>query len=141
MAGIPVVKTPAITPVTIFYTNCNDLRNKIPELQVVSQTYQNCKIMCITETMFTSDILDAEVNIPNFNIYRVDRGSGKGGGGSCIYIHNCIQANILDDFNVNDSIALIVNTKPAPFVLVCIYRSQSLTMDENINMIEQIKNI
>ena len=75
-----VVKTPAITPVTIFYTNCNDLRNKIPELQVVSQTYQNCKIMCITETMFTSDILDAEVNIPNFNIYRGDRDNGKCGG-------------------------------------------------------------
>ena len=46
----------------VFYTNSNDLKNKVSELQIVAES-RDCKVLGITETMFSSDIYDAEVSI------------------------------------------------------------------------------
>ena len=128
--------------VSVFYTNCNDLRNKMAELMMVPETYgNNLKIMCVTETMFDSDMQTAEINIPNFVSFRKDRLSGKEGGGSCIYVHETIRASELESFNCSDSIAICVETDPYPFILVCVYRSQSLTHEKNQEIIEQINKI
>ena len=60
--------------------DCNDLRTKMAELMTVPDTYDNVKILCVTETMFDNDILDAEISIPNFKkFFRNDRCSGKEG--------------------------------------------------------------
>ena len=59
---------------------------------MVPETYgSNLKIICVTETMFDSDMQTAEINIPNFVPYRKDRLNGKEGGGSCIYVHETIR--------------------------------------------------
>ena len=65
----------------------------------------------------------------------------KDGGGSCIYVHNSIKASELKTFSCSDSIAVIVDTDPYPFILAFIYRSQSLTVEENNEIIEQINMI
>ena len=62
-------------------------------------------------------------------------------GGSCIYVHETIRARELESFNCSDSIAICVETDPYPFILVCVYRSQSLTHEENQEIIEQITKI
>ena len=124
--------------ISIFYTNCNDLRNKLDDLRLVPETYKNVKIICVTETMFNNDIESAEIAIPNFTPFRKDRISGKEGGGCCIYVHNSIYATEIESFNCCDSVAICVNSKPFPFKLVCVYRSQSLSAEENRNLIKQI---
>ena len=45
----------------VFYTNSNDLKNKVSELQIVAES-RDCKVLGITETMFSSDIYDTEVS-------------------------------------------------------------------------------
>merc|ERR1712110_5552 len=88
--------------------------------------------------MFQNDIVAAEIAVPNFDVFRKDRGTGKEGGGSCIYVHSSLRASLCSSFVANDSIAIAIEADPAPFILVCVYRSQSLTPAENLHMIEQI---
>jgi hypothetical protein len=126
---------------SIFYTNSGDLRNKLPELITVSNTYKNCKVICVTETKFHSEILDAEINIPNFTVYRSDRANGKSGGGSCIYVNNAIRASRIENFNANDSIAVLIDMEPSPILLVCVYRTQALTWEENQELVTQINSL
>ena len=141
-SGAIIDKASLSQTVSVFYTNCNDLRNKMGELMMVPETYgSNLKIICVTETMFDSDMQTAEINIPNFVPYRKDRLNGKEGGGSCIYVHETIHARELESFTCSDSIAICVETDPYPFILVCVYRSQSLTHEENQEVIEQITKI
>ena len=52
-------------------------------------------ILCVSETWLTSDILDQHIAIPNFNVYRYDKGRG---GGVCIYVTDNLNVT---PFNVN----------------------------------------
>ena len=74
----------------IYYTNANDLKNKVRELELAAKL-NDCKVLGVTETMFSDEIVDAEVSIANFKLFRVDRQSK--GGGSCLYIHDSILCN------------------------------------------------
>ena len=56
----------------MLYTNANFLYNKMTELMVLSETH-DVQIICVTESWLNSDIVDAEVSIPNFNLFRADR--------------------------------------------------------------------
>ena len=56
----------------MLYTNANSLYNKMTELMVLSETH-DVQIICVTESWLNSDIVDAEVSIPNFNLFRADR--------------------------------------------------------------------
>ena len=119
--------------INIFYTNANDLKNKIAELSIVSSD-KNCDILCITETFFNKDILDAEISIPNFKIFRADRETGKGGG-SCVYVHNRVSASIVNNFSVPDCIAVKLSCSTFDLILIVVYRSPSLNYDDNVLMI------
>ena len=60
----------------IFYTNACGIVNKIHELQVAAEMY-NAKILCVTETHLNSDIVNAEVNLKGYNIFRKVWNTGK----------------------------------------------------------------
>lgn len=122
----------------VFYTNANDLKNKTNELSILANQLE-CKILCITETMFNTDILDSEISIPNFKVYRTDRTVGKGGG-SCIYIHDTISAILINDFNVPDCIAMKLKCGVIDIVLIVVYRSPSLMYNDNISMIDRLSD-
>ena len=50
--------------------------NKIHELQVALEMY-NAKIGVVTETHLNSDIVNAELKLKGFQIFRKDRNTGK----------------------------------------------------------------
>ena len=81
--------------------------NKLHELQVAAELY-NAKILFVTESHFNPDISNAEIKIKNFRVFRKDRDSGKKFGGSCIFVHNTIQADLIDGFIAPDSVAINV---------------------------------
>lgn len=111
----------------IYYTNANDLKNKTNELAIISSDDElNCRVLCITETMFSSKILDAEISVPNFKLFRNDR-LGSKGGGSCIYTHNSLHVTLCDNFNVPDCIAVEIDCNLIKLIIIVIYRSPSLT--------------
>ena len=56
----------------MFYSNSNSLYNKFCELRNAVSLYQS-DIVCINETHFNNEIIDAEISIPGFKIFRKDR--------------------------------------------------------------------
>jgi hypothetical protein len=116
----------------IFYTNANGLFNKIDELKCILSVYKSIHVICITETHFNSDILDAEIFIEGFSMFRKDRdfkidnstSNISGGGGSIIYIKNSCNASLVSSFlKAPDSLAINVNTSGGLISICCIYRS------------------
>ena len=107
--------------------------NKIAELSMVASD-KNCDVLCVTETFFNKDILDAEISIPNYRVFRADRKTGKGGG-SCVYVHNNLSASIVSDFSIPDCIAVKLSCNTYDMILIVVYRSPSLIYDDNVLMI------
>ena len=58
-----------------------------------------------------------------------------------IYVSNEIRVSRIEKFNANDSIALLVDIEPSPIVLVCVYRTQALTWEENQDLIKEINGL
>ena len=120
----------------MFYTNCNGLRNKLSQLRLDSSC-EKYDVICVTETMLNDEILNAEISIANFNIFRSDRLRGHGGG-SCIYVRNTFSAEYVHDFIANDCMSIKLTLNSVDIVLICIYRSPSLSHENNICLINSI---
>ena len=101
----------------------------------------NAKIICITETHLDPTILDCEVSLENFKLFRKDRNSGKKFGGSCVFVHSSILAEYLDCFNAPDTVGINLTLNNQLIKLVCVYRSQNLTDFEQIHLISQVENL
>ena len=83
-------------------------------------------ICIISETWLSSDVTDAEVGIPNFNIVREDRSNNTRHGGSAIYVHKSLNVEKLNWFNGLESVAVRITMDSFKFSVVCLYRSTSL---------------
>ena len=118
----------------IYYTNANDLKNKIHELELTAKL-NDCKVLCVTETMFSDDIIDAEVSIANFKLFRVDRKTK--GGGSCLYVHDSIQCHEII-INVPDCACMKLMFDTLNIVLFVVYRAPSLSFNENKSMLDSL---
>jgi hypothetical protein len=110
------------------------------ELHVASELY-NAKIISVTETHLTREISDSEVKLNNFKIFRKDRESGKICGGSCIFVHNTIEAEYIKDFVAPDSVGISLKLNNHWLNIVCVYRSQNLSFAERTNLYNSLKEI
>ena len=125
----------------MYYTNANALTNKVSELSVISKN-PAVGILCACETHFTKDLLDAELAIPNFELFREDRAIGKKGGGSAIYVRKDFHAEKLDWFKDTDTIALKIKLPSCELYVICMYRSTAFkTIEENEKLLSQISCI
>ena len=124
--------------------------NKLSELKQCISLYK-AEIICLTETHFNKDILEAEVDIPGYVVFRQDRDfSVKGdidkvshGGGSIIYIDKKFKPNLIEWFKAPDSIAVEIDTNVGKVNVACVYRSNSLNTNQNnmlIKMIDRLVN-
>ena len=77
-------------------------------------------IICITESHLTEDIKDAEVSIPNFDLYREDRSPKSKSGGSAIYVRKDFNVTKLNWFIGTESIALKINAESFEIYVICI---------------------
>ena len=96
----------------------------------------------MTETHLTNDILDGEISLPNFNLFREDRTPKSEWGGSAIYVNKNFKVTRLNWFEGTESIALRINSQSFELYIACIYRSTSLkTIEENDILLTQLANI
>ena len=124
----------------VFYTNCGSLKNKINEFRTISEIHR-CAAICLTETHLSQDIFGAEVYISNYNVFRRDRSDGREKGGSCIYVHNSYACTLIDTFEAPDSIAIMIDFSNFKLILACVYRSPSLNHNDNLILLQQIRNL
>ena len=107
-------------------------------------------IICITETHFSKEILDAEICIDGYALFRQDRNFSvtnengnnvSGGGGSVIYAKDGLKATKIDWFIAPDSVAIEFETSIGYVNVVCIYRSMSLSPTQNNMLTDMIHRI
>lgn len=110
------------------------------ELHVAIELY-NAKIVVVTESHLTKEISDAEVKLRNFKLFRKDRDNGKSCGGSCIYVHNTIEAEYISDFVAPDSVGISVKLNNQWLKVICIYRSQNLSYAEQTKLLDSLKKL
>ena len=127
--------------VQVFYTNTNALTNKVSELSLIAQS-ESVGLICVTETHLNNEISDAEISIPNFDVFREDRPSNSKWGGSAIYVKKEFKAKKLVWFKETESIALKVNFISIELYIICVYRSTSnRTIDGNERLLSQLANV
>ena len=78
--------------VHVMYYNVRSLLPKLDELKAICAT-SIPDIVCVVETWLDNSILDNEVTVPNYQLFRLDR--NRHGGGIAIYVHLSLSCNIL----------------------------------------------
>ena len=98
-------------------------------------------IVCITETHFTSEFIEAEISIPGYTAFRGDRAfkldrtksntvDVSGGGGSVIYVHDNVPIKENSYHHGPDSVSVVIDTNVGSILIGCFYRSPSLNKDQ-----------
>ena len=93
-------------------------------------------ILAVSESKLDDNISDAELSIPNFKLFRIDR--NRHGGGVAIYCHENLSSFLLTNLNSTEFESLWVKIKlykNKPFFLCVSYRSPSIK-----NPLEYTKN-
>ena len=79
-------------PLTILFLNACSLLPKLDNLILLSSAHSP-KVICISETWLSQDILDSEIHIPNYMPLRRDR--NRHSGGVAIYILSSLSPSIV----------------------------------------------
>ena len=97
---IPSANKSQLPSITIF--NAQSLVNKLEEAEVVFTQY-DIDIGIVSESWFSHDIPENQLQISNFNMYSNPR-VGKKGGGVAIYVHETIPATPITEIKVPDEL-------------------------------------
>ena len=76
----------------VLYYNARSILPKHDELQTIVST-RKPDILCIVETWLYEDILDSEVSLQGYKLFRLDR--NRHGGGVLMYIDTSLPCKLL----------------------------------------------
>ncbi len=79
------------------------------------------------ETFLSNDILDAEINLPGYNLIRCDR-HGRIGGGVCFYIKQSINYELCLSYSNSVCDVLVIKSMNPDLLLVNIYRPPNASL-------------
>ena len=110
------------------YYNARSLLPKLDELKCKVVT-ESPDVICIVETWLSSEILDNEIAISDYQIFRRDR--DRHGGGVMIYVHSCLAVDLHVCVPNIEFISISVSvSKVAPkFCIALYYRPPSASVD------------
>ena len=98
----------------------------------------NAPYICLTETHLNPDILDAEISIKGYTLFRSDR-VGRTHGGVCIYVRNDLSAEVLLRESNSFCDTLVLEIRQLNLLLVNMYRPPKCHEDMFLQSLEQIK--
>ena len=110
-------------------------RNKVKYLRDTA-IQSNAPFIALTETHLKPEILDAEVKIEGWSLYRSDRGPGKSHGGVAIYLRNDLIGQLVTVHSNSQCETLVVKVKTLNLLLMCVYRPPDSTVE---NFCESMK--
>ena len=92
----------------------------------------------LCETFLNSNVLDAEVSLPGYNISRCDR-RDRIGGGVCLYIKDNIGFEELLSHSNSVCEALILRLKNPDLILVNIYRPPNASCEDFNDILNEVR--
>lgn len=102
-------------------------------------TVNNFDLFFVSETWLNSNLSSILVTIPDYTFYRVDRINSQGrGGGIGVYLSKSLKFNIIHQSSSSEieELWLQIISGRAKYVIGCIYRPQSSSVDKFIDAIE-----
>lgn len=114
----------------VSHLNIHFLYPKLDEIKILLNLQENIDIFCLSETFLTDEFSNFELNIPNYDFIRKDRGSH--GGGLIIYTKSDISCIHREDLEVDGIEMLwleVRNNKQKPILLCYVYRPPSATIE------------
>ena len=118
------------------HQNIRNLLNKLDEIRYIINTLKSrIHLILFTETWLNSSVLDEEVSIPGYTIFRKDRGSK--GGGVIVYVRDNLSVIRRSDLERPDVEGLwleITLPKSRSFLFGTFYRPPSSSKHTNPNL-------
>ena len=120
------------TGLKLFHLNTRSLLPKIDEIRSFSCLLkQEASIFGFTETHLSPDILNGEIAIPGYNLFRHDRYSGYGGG-VAIYTSNtlnCARMYGLESDNIESLWIQIIQPNTSSILACILYRPPQMLIE------------
>lgn len=108
------IRSPPNSTCQMYIQNVRSLKNKLDSfhtsLVANLQPGGFYNFFALTETWLTTDVMDSELNIPNYTIFRNDRVNRRGGG-VLLGCHNNFVCRRRQDFERNDLELLLVEVR------------------------------
>ena len=82
--------------ISVVHYNVQSITNK---LDLIGSELRSFDVICITETWLDGRVLDEDIEIENFDLFRRDR-PGDHHGGICVYVRNNIFCRRRNDFEL-----------------------------------------
>ena len=95
--------------------------------------------LIITETHLKPEVLDAEIHIQNYEVYRSDR-ADREKGGTAIYVHDSIVVNKVETFSDTFCQAVLIYNQEQNLVLIGAYRPPDTPEDSFINLLNKLES-
>ena len=127
-----------IKSLTIAHINICSLRNKTHEIHCIMYKYR-IDVLAISETCLDSTVMNCDLAIPAYTLYRRDRADRRKGGGVAMYVQEQLKSRQLQ---VNDRLETIfvglhTHSRTNPFLSIgCVYRAP----DSHVDFWEQLDN-
>ena len=113
----------------IFYFNAHSLLPKLDELRLLTICHSP-DVICIVESWLAPDILDSELTLPGYTVFRLDR--NRHGGGVAVYVRSSLSPSVLFS---SDSLEFLIVSLTSHNRSLCIgtfYRPPSSLQDISI---------
>ena len=99
----------------------------------------NAPWIMVTETWLTPDILDAEVTIKGYELFRADR-EGRSHAGTCCWVREDLTAVLVNRFSNSFCDSLVIKVKELEMLLVGVYRPPNCDVEhfkENMEVCQE----
>ena len=113
-------------------------KNKICYLRDLAKE-SNSPFIVVTETWLTEQILDAEIQIPNYTLYRSDRANGRSHGGSCVYVRSTLTSQMILCHSNGTCDSLAVKVKNFETLVICMYRPPDTNLEQFKESLETVQ--
>ena len=92
------------------------------KLKIISDLCNfNTLFLCLCETYLKDDILDSEIQIPDFSLIRCDRGA-RVGGGVCVYLRHSVGFDTYLSYSNSVCEVLVLRLHQPSLLLILLYR-------------------
>ncbi|MES9974559.1 MAG: reverse transcriptase domain-containing protein, partial [Candidatus Thiodiazotropha sp.] len=126
-----------------YYTNCLSLSNKICELRQLAMD-SNPSLLALTETWLTKDVMDGEISLSGYQVFRADSQRGRNGG-VAIYLREDLPPSVtinVDRIPFLDELWLQFNLRGNDKLLIgVIYRPPSSPESTDIAFAQHLIDI
>ena len=132
---IPSVKAHCDNFTFLYYTTQGALLTNESQQMKANCLLYKPDIVCVVETWLASDVLDFELNIPNYELTRLDR--DRHGGGVAIYVAVHIPFTVISSGPHSlEFLAISISHPFGHFVASVLYRppSSSTTYFDNLSL-------